>query len=130
VEDQENRLVLLGSDGILDILLVLAEELWVKLDVTRLVDAVNISETGSNREERRDRRQSLVDSEDILGLGVEGVVVDGLVVNTILLTASDTDLLRSEVRNYLQPGISDCLNLPSQAIASLVPHASSIWQWC
>tara|TARA_R110002060_G_scaffold6120_4_gene9361 strand:- start:335 stop:463 length:129 start_codon:yes stop_codon:yes gene_type:complete len=38
VEDQEDWLVLLSSDGILDILLVLAEELWVQLDVSWLVD--------------------------------------------------------------------------------------------
>ena len=38
VEDQEDWLVLLSSDGILDILLVLAEELWVQLDVSGLVD--------------------------------------------------------------------------------------------
>ena len=50
MEDQENRLLLLGSDGILDELLVLAEELRVELDVTRLVDTVNVSETSCNGE--------------------------------------------------------------------------------
>ena len=34
----------------------------------------------------------LVDVEDVLGLGVEGVVVNVLVVDTVLLTTSDTDL--------------------------------------
>jgi hypothetical protein len=34
-----------------------------------------------------------VDGQDVLGLGVEGVVVDILVVDTVLLTTGDTDLL-------------------------------------
>lgn len=38
MEDQEDWLVLLSSDSILDKLLVLAEELWVQLDVSWLVN--------------------------------------------------------------------------------------------
>ncbi len=93
MEDQENWLLLLSSDSILDILLVLAEELWVQLDVSWLVDTMDVSETSGNGEVWGDWRESLVDGKDILGLGVEGVVVDILVVDTILLTACDTDLL-------------------------------------
>jgi hypothetical protein len=50
VEDQEDGLVLLCSNGIFDILLVLAEKLGVKLDVTGLVNTVNVTESCSNRE--------------------------------------------------------------------------------
>jgi hypothetical protein len=52
VENQENWFVLLGSNGVLDILLMLAEKLWVKLDVTGLVNSVDISKTGGNGKER------------------------------------------------------------------------------
>ena len=94
MEDQENWLVLLGSNGILDKLLVLAEELWVKLDISWLVDTVDVTEAGSDREVWGDRGESLVDSKDILGLSVERVVVNILVVNTVLLTSGDTDFLQ------------------------------------
>jgi len=50
VEDQEDWLVFLGSYGVLDKLLVLAEKLWVELDVSRLVDTMNVSETSGNGE--------------------------------------------------------------------------------
>lgn len=93
VEDQEDWLILLCSNSILDVLLVLAEELWVKLDVSWLVDTVDVTETSSDREVWGDWGKSLVDGKDILGLGVERVVVNIFVVNTILLTASDTDFL-------------------------------------
>ena len=71
MEDQEDWLILLGLDGILDVLLVLGEELWVELDVTRLVDTVDITETSSNGEVWGDWGESVVDSEDIFWLGVE-----------------------------------------------------------
>jgi hypothetical protein len=93
VEDQEDWLVLLGSNGILNVLLVLAEKLWVELDVSGLVDTVNVSETSGDGEVRGDWLEGFVDGKDILGLSVEGVVVDILVVNTIFLTTSDTDFL-------------------------------------
>jgi hypothetical protein len=95
MENQENWLVFLCSNSILNILLVLAEEFWVKLDVTRFVNTMNITETGSDRKIWRDGRESLVDCENVLGLGVEGVVVNVLVIDTILLATSDTNLLQS-----------------------------------
>lgn len=94
VEDEEDWLVLLGSDGVLDVLLVLAEELWVELDVTGLVDTVNVTEAGGDGEEGGDRGEGLVDGKDILGLGVKGVVVNILVVDSVLLTTGDTDFLK------------------------------------
>jgi len=50
MEDQEDWLVLLRSNGILDILLVLTEKFGVELDVTGLVDTVNVAESGGDRE--------------------------------------------------------------------------------
>jgi hypothetical protein len=93
VEDQEDWRVLLGSNGILNVLLVLAEELWVELDISWFVDTMDVSKTGSDGEVWGDWRKSLVDGKDILWLSVKGVVVNILVVDTILLTTSDTDLL-------------------------------------
>jgi hypothetical protein len=94
VEDKEDWLVLLGSDRLLDVLLVLAEELWVELDVSWLVDTVDVSETSGDGEVWGDWGEGLVDGENILWLGVEGVVVNILVVDTILLTTGDTDFLQ------------------------------------
>ena len=92
MEDEEDWLVLLGADGGLDVGLVLAEKRWLELDVSWLVDTVDVSETGGDREVWGDWGEGLVDVEDVLWLGVEGVVVDVLVVDTILLTSGDTDL--------------------------------------
>lgn len=95
MEYQEDWLVLLCSNGILDVFLVLGEQLRVELDVTGLVDAVDVTKAGSNREVWRDWRKSLVDSEDVLWLGVKGVVVYVLIVDTIFLATSDSNLLQS-----------------------------------
>jgi hypothetical protein len=73
---------------------VFAQQLWVKLDITWLVDTVNISEAGGYGEVWRDRRQGFINVEDILRLGIKRVVVDILIVDTILFAASDTDLLK------------------------------------
>lgn len=92
VEDEEDWLVLLGLDGRLDVSLVLAEKGWLELDVSWLVDTVDVSEAGGDGEVWGDWGEGLVDVEDVLWLGVKGVVVDILVVDTILLTSGDTDL--------------------------------------
>jgi hypothetical protein len=92
VEDEEDGLLVLSLLLLLDVLLVLLEELRSELDVSGLVHTVDVTETGRNREVRRDRRQTLVDVVDVLRLGVETVVVDILVVHTVFLTTSDTDL--------------------------------------
>ena len=75
--------------------LVLAKKLGLQLDVTWLVNTVNVTETSGNGEVWGDRRKGVVDVKDILGLCVEGVVVDIFVVDTILLTTSDTDFLET-----------------------------------
>jgi hypothetical protein len=94
MEDQEDWLVLLRSNSILDMLLVLAEKFGVKLDITGLVDTMNIAESCSDGEVWGDWGKSLVDRKDIFGLGVKGVVVNVLIVNTIFLAPSDTDFLK------------------------------------
>jgi hypothetical protein len=50
VENQEDWLVLLCSNGILDILLVLTEKFGVELDITGLVDTVDVTKSGSDGE--------------------------------------------------------------------------------
>lgn len=93
VEDEVNWLVRLGVLRVLDELLVLSEKLWVELDVSWLVDTVDVSKTSSDGEVWRDRRESLVDHVNVLWLSVQRVVVNILIVDTILLTSSDTNLL-------------------------------------
>lgn len=93
MEDQEDGLILLGSNGILDVLLVLGKKLRVELDVAGFVDTVDVTESSGDGEVRRDGGEGLVDGQDILGLGVEGVIVNILVVNTVFLTTGDTNLL-------------------------------------
>jgi len=93
VEDQEDWLLLVRLDGILDVLLVLGKKLWVKLDISWLVNTVNITETSSNREVWGDWGELVVNGKDILWLSVEGVIVDVLIVDTILLTSGNTDFL-------------------------------------
>lgn len=92
VENEEDGLVLLGTNSGLDVSLVLAEKLRVQLDVAGLVHAVNVTEASGNGEVRGDGGESVVNVEDILRLSVEGVVVNILVVDTILLATSDTNL--------------------------------------
>lgn len=93
MEDQEEGLVLSGLDLLLGVGLVLGEKLGVELNVAGLVYTVDIAEGSSDGEVLCNGREGLVDLVDVLGLGVEGVVVDASVVNTIFLTTSDTDLL-------------------------------------
>ena len=92
VEDEEDGLVLLGAGLLLDVGLVLGEQLGVELDVAGLVDTVDVTEAGGNGEVGGDGGQGVVNGQDILGLSVEGVVVNILVVDTVLLTTGDTDL--------------------------------------
>jgi hypothetical protein len=94
VEDEEDGLLGLGLELLADVDLVLAQELGVQLYVARLVDTVDVAEAGGDGEVRGDGGEGLVDVPDVLGLGVEGVVVNVLVVDTVLLTASDTDFLQ------------------------------------
>jgi hypothetical protein len=94
VEDEEDGLGRLGAGLLGDVLLVLGEELGVELDVAGLVDTVDVTEASGNGEVGADGAEGVLDGQDVLGLRVEGVVVNILVVDTILLTTGDTDLLQ------------------------------------
>ena len=74
------------------VLLVVTEELGSESDVSGLVDTVDVSETGSDGEVGRDGVESSVDIVNVGGLSVEGCVVGARVVDTVLLTTSDTNL--------------------------------------
>ena len=65
----------------------------MEADVAGLVDTVDVAEAGGDGEVGGDGREGVVDVPDVLGLGVERVVVNILVVDTVLLTTSDTDFL-------------------------------------
>ena len=95
VKDKEDWLAVLRAGLVLCVLLVLAEKLGVKLDIARLVDTVDVAESGSDGEVWGDRRQGLVDLVDIFWLGVEGVVVYIFVIDSVLLTTGDADFLVS-----------------------------------
>lgn len=73
--------------------LVLAEELRVQLDVSGLVHAVDVAEAGGDAEVGRYGAEGVVDVQDVFGLGVEGVVIDVFVVNTVFFAAGDADFL-------------------------------------
>ncbi len=106
MEDEEDGLVLLGAGLLLDVGLVLVEEFGVETDVAGLVNTVNVTETSGNGEVRADGGESVVDGENVLGLGVERVVVNVLVVNTVLLTTGDTDFLRQLVMQFFNTSSS------------------------
>lgn len=57
---------------------------------------MNIAEASGDGEVRADGLEGLDDGQDVLRLGVQGVVVNILVVHTVLLTTGDADL-------HLQP---------------------------
>jgi len=71
---------------------VVSEDLGPELDVTRLVNSVNVTESGSDGKVGGDLGERLVDVEDVLRLGVQAGVVDVRVVDTVLLSSGDTDL--------------------------------------
>ena len=129
VEDEEDGLVLLGASLLLNVGLVLAEEFRVEADVAGLVDTVHITETSGNGEVRADLGEGVVDGEDVLRLGVEGVVINALVVDTVLLTTGDTNFLLT-VSGGFSLGRDRRRFLPSRATASWEQHASGTWRWC
>lgn len=91
MEDQEDRELLGGLELLAHKVLVHLEKLRVELNIARFVHTVHVTEGGRDTEVGSDLAELAVDVPDVLGLGVEGRVVDVLVVNTVLLTASDTD---------------------------------------
>ena len=91
MEDEEDGLLVLAALLLLHVVLMLLEQFGSKLDVSWLVHTMNVAESSSDGEVRADWAESLVDLVDVLGLGIEAVVVDALVVHAIFLTARDTD---------------------------------------
>jgi len=67
----------------------------VEFDVTGFVHAVDVAEAGGDGEVGADLGERVVNVPDIFGLGVERVVVNVFVVDTVLFTTSDTDFLLS-----------------------------------
>lgn len=121
VEDEEDRLVILAIDLLLDIVLVLLEELRVELDVSWLVDTVDVTEAGSDGEVWGDGGQGLVDLVDVFWLGVESGVVHRLVVDTIFLTASNSNFLSDRISGASKTRLA--LNSPFRGTASWEQHA-------
>jgi hypothetical protein len=62
-----------------------------KVDM-RLVDTVDISESCGNTEVGRDLAQGLVNLPDILGLSVQGVIVNIFIVDTVFFSTGYADL--------------------------------------
>jgi hypothetical protein len=104
MEDKEKRLLLARTNLLFRVGLVLTEQLRVQLDVSRLVNTVDVTEARGNRKVGRNRGQRRVDFVDVLGLGVEGVVIHTGVVNAILLTTGNTNL-------HLEPLLHWCSTL-------------------
>lgn len=116
VKDQEEGLLLLRSDLLLSVRLVLSEKLRVQLDVAGLVHTVDVSESSGDGEVRRDRGEGSIDLIDILRLSVERVVIDTSVVNTVLLTTGNTNLLHFTL--YVSWELSGTYDTREQTISS------------
>jgi len=96
VEDQEQWLRVLGVDLLSSVGLMLGQKLWVELDISWLVDTVNVPKRSGDGEVWVDGRESLIDLVYVLWLSVEGRVVDTSIVNTVFLTTRDTDFLNRQ----------------------------------
>jgi hypothetical protein len=58
---------------------------------------VHVAEASGDGEVGADGGEGVVNGEDVLGLGVEGVVVDVFVVDAVFFTAGDTNLLITNI---------------------------------
>ena len=90
MEDEVKRL-LRATDLLAGVNLMLAKQFGLESDISRLIDAVNVTEGSGNAEVGANLTQGSVDIVDILGLGVQRRVIDASVVNTIFFTAGDTN---------------------------------------
>lgn len=118
MEDEEDGLIGGRAELLLDVFLVLGEQFRVEAHVTGLVDAVHVTEASGDGEVRADGGERVVNGEDILRLGVEGVVVNAFVVDAVFFTASDTDFLELLVSFMSHTTDSEGGGLPSRATAS------------
>ena len=101
VEDEEDGFLVFRALLLLHVLLVLLQQFRAELDVARLVDAVDVAEAGRDGEVGADGAKGLVDLVNVLGLGVQAVVVHVFVVHAVFLAACDADL-------HLQPLLHRC----------------------
>ena len=69
-----------------------AQKFGMELDISRLVNTVDVSESGGDTKIGVNGIEGRVDVPDIIWLGIELGVIDSGVVDTVLFTASDTDL--------------------------------------
>jgi hypothetical protein len=97
VENEEDGFVFFCVVLLLDICLMLGEQFRVELDVTGLVDTVDVAKTSSDAEVGGDLGEGGPDVVDIFWLCVERVVVDVLVIDTVLLAPSDTNFLSNQI---------------------------------
>mmetsp|Transcript_22653 Transcript_22653/g.34847 ORF Transcript_22653/g.34847 Transcript_22653/m.34847 type:complete len:380 (-) Transcript_22653:167-1306(-) len=92
VHNQENGLLQRRADLLLGVSLVVSKLLGRKLDISRLVHTMHITESGGDTEHVTNLGQSFVHSVDLLRGGVELLGVNILIVNSILLSSGNTDL--------------------------------------
>lgn len=93
VEDELHWLVILASKLLLDVLLGVVKDDWLKVNITWGVHTVHVSERGGASEGGvRDLAQLFVGIPDLLGLSVETAGVNVRVINTIFLASGNTKL--------------------------------------
>lgn len=85
------RLLNLAATLLFRICLVLGKKLGVQSDISGFVNAVHITERSRYAKVGTDCRQRSVYVVNVLRLGVQAVVVDAGIVDTVFLTARDTD---------------------------------------
>ena len=108
MEDQEYWLVFFCAVLLLDVCLMFAKEFWMEFDVTRLVDTMDVAKASSDAEVGGDLGEGGPDVVDVFRLGVERVVVDIFVVNTVLFATGNANFLRSRISKEsvgIGPGI-------------------------
>jgi hypothetical protein len=74
------------------VFLVFSQKFGVKLDISRLVNTVDVAESGSDTKVGANGMQGIVDLPNVLRLSVELGIVDFSVIDTVLLTTSNADL--------------------------------------
>lgn len=121
MEDKEDGLILFPVGFLLDVILVLSKKLRVEFDIARLVDSVDVTKASSDREIRANLGKSLIDVVDVLGLGVEGVVVHLLVIHAVFFAAGNSNFLNflavehlgslMQTRYHFQPLLHGCSSL-------------------
>jgi hypothetical protein len=85
------RLLILAANLLFSICLVFGKKLGVESNVSRFVNAVHITERSCYAKVGTDWRQRRVYVVYVLWLGVQAVVVDTGIVNTIFLATSNAD---------------------------------------